>query len=305
MNNIRKKALVISGGGAKSSWGGGLIQNMIENRGLDWDIFIGTSGGSLLLPFACLKKMDELKEFYINFTSNDVFTINPFTKSGRIRILNLVTRVLRKKISLTETKLYDIIARFFPIDYYRETIKLGKLLMPCTIDYTNNQILYGNNLENSYDEFLKYMLASCSIPFIMPPVIINQSICYDGGVLMRIPLQKAIELGAEEIDVIILRTENQDGERWSHHSAVDILIRTIDIMQSFIFQVNILIPSLIIKDKPVEIRLHYMPEKLTDNSLIFDQKCMKVWWEEGYKFGFREDLSLKFILGSNGYTYSK
>lgn len=147
------------------------------------------------------------------------------------------------------------------------------------------------------------MLASCSIPFIMPSVIINQSICYNGGVLMRIPIQKAIELGAEEIDVIILRTENQDNERWSHHSAVDILIRTIDIMQSYIFKVNVLIPSLMINDKPVEIRLHYMPEKLTDNSLIFDKKCMKVWWEEGYKFGFREDLSFKFILASNGYTY--
>lgn len=299
MEKKYKKALVISGGGAKSAWAGGFVQQMIEERGYDWDIYIGTSGGALIMPFAALKKMDLLKEVYTNVNVKDVFTINPFTEKGHINMFYLILRLLRRKISLTETKLYDIITRVFTVDDFKETVKTGKLLMPCTVDYTNNRLLYGNNLENTYDEFLKYLLASCSIPLAMSPININGALCYDGSILMRVPIQKAIELGAEEIDVITLRTEHQDEERWEPRNAVDVLVRTIDLMQFYITKVNVLVPSLMIEDKPVEIRLRYMPEKLTSNSLVFNKNLMKQWWEQGYNFGFRSDESLKFILGGN------
>ena len=44
------KALVISGGGAKGAWAGGLVEYLSMEKGMDWDVFVGSSTGSLLVP---------------------------------------------------------------------------------------------------------------------------------------------------------------------------------------------------------------------------------------------------------------
>ncbi|HUR31134.1 MAG TPA: patatin-like phospholipase family protein, partial [Saprospiraceae bacterium] len=44
------KALVISGGGSKGAWAGGLVEYLSRERGMEWDVLIGSSTGSLLVP---------------------------------------------------------------------------------------------------------------------------------------------------------------------------------------------------------------------------------------------------------------
>jgi len=44
------RALVISGGGSKGAFAGGVAQYLMEGRGRDYDMFLGTSTGSLLVP---------------------------------------------------------------------------------------------------------------------------------------------------------------------------------------------------------------------------------------------------------------
>jgi len=44
-----KKALVISGGGSKGAFAGGLAQYLIEEERQNYDLFMGTSTGSLLV----------------------------------------------------------------------------------------------------------------------------------------------------------------------------------------------------------------------------------------------------------------
>jgi len=42
------KALVVSGGGSKGAFGGGVAQYLIEEEKKEYDLLIGTSTGSLL-----------------------------------------------------------------------------------------------------------------------------------------------------------------------------------------------------------------------------------------------------------------
>ena len=56
------KALVISGGGSKGAFAGGIAQYLIEEKKKDYDLFVGTSTGSLMLTHLSLGKLDELKE---------------------------------------------------------------------------------------------------------------------------------------------------------------------------------------------------------------------------------------------------
>ena len=54
------KALVISGGGAKGAWAGGLIEYLAKEQGMQWDILVGSSTGSLLVPMIAVGGWDEL-----------------------------------------------------------------------------------------------------------------------------------------------------------------------------------------------------------------------------------------------------
>ena len=56
------RALVISGGGSKGAFGGGVAQYLIEELGHNYDLFIGTSTGSLLISHLALNKIDKIKE---------------------------------------------------------------------------------------------------------------------------------------------------------------------------------------------------------------------------------------------------
>jgi predicted patatin/cPLA2 family phospholipase len=51
------KALVVSGGGSKGAFGGGVAQYLIEEEKRDYDLLIGTSTGSLLVPFLALTQL--------------------------------------------------------------------------------------------------------------------------------------------------------------------------------------------------------------------------------------------------------
>src|SRR6266496_2847586 len=60
-----KRALVISGGGSKGAFAVGVIRRLLNTfPNLDFDIYVGTSTGSLIVPFAALKEFDALEALY-------------------------------------------------------------------------------------------------------------------------------------------------------------------------------------------------------------------------------------------------
>lgn len=295
-----KRALCISGGGAKGAWAGGLIQQMIEERGYDWDIYIGSSTGALLITLVPLKEMNRLKEAYTNVNNKNIFSVDPFTKKGKINIFNAVWRIINNKTSLGESGgLMNMIKQMFTEEDFYNVRKLGKDVFACVVNYTNNMIEYGHNQINSYEEYINFTLASTSVPLAMNFVNINDSKYLDGGVLMHVPIQKAIDCGADEIDVIVLRPEEIDTSKWEANNMFDVLMRTINIMQEHISQSNVLIGQLKANKKDVKLRIRYTPYKLTDNSLMFDKKQMLKWWNEGYEWGRKDNQSQKLYLKRN------
>ena len=72
------KALVISGGGSKGAFAGGVAQYLIQEEGRKYDIFVGTSTGSLLISHLALGKLDKIKEIYSNVNQKSIFNNCPF-----------------------------------------------------------------------------------------------------------------------------------------------------------------------------------------------------------------------------------
>ena len=72
------KALVISGGGSKGAFAGGVAQYLIEEKQKDYDLFLGTSTGSLLVCHLALGKVDKVKDIYTSVNQDSIFNHCPF-----------------------------------------------------------------------------------------------------------------------------------------------------------------------------------------------------------------------------------
>ena len=59
------RAIVISGGGSKGAFAGGVAQYLIDEQKRDYDLFVGTSTGSLLLIHLALGKIEKLHSVLI------------------------------------------------------------------------------------------------------------------------------------------------------------------------------------------------------------------------------------------------
>ena len=64
--SLNKKALVISGGGSKGAFAGGVAEYLLTEQQKEYDILIGISTGSLLVSHLALQKLEALKELYTN-----------------------------------------------------------------------------------------------------------------------------------------------------------------------------------------------------------------------------------------------
>ena len=69
-----KKAVDLSGGGAKGAWGVGLLKALIE-QGKSYDTVIGTSTGSLMGPLVMAGRMDELERAYTSVNQDKIFNM--------------------------------------------------------------------------------------------------------------------------------------------------------------------------------------------------------------------------------------
>ena len=58
------RALVISGGGSKGAYAGGVAQYLIQEQGRKYELFLGTSTGSLLIPQLALGNIDKVYDMY-------------------------------------------------------------------------------------------------------------------------------------------------------------------------------------------------------------------------------------------------
>lgn len=277
-----KKALVISGGGAKGAWGGGIAEALYRIKNKDWDSYYGCSTGSLLITLSALKEFDRLKEAYTSVTNKDIFSVNPFTKKGKIKICNAIWRILRGKTSLGEAenlkqKIYDI----FSEQQYKKVLENKKITCCTVTNYRTGRVEYKYNNDHTYDEYVNYTYASTSVPIAFDFVKTDSGDYLDGGVMDHVPIQQAIKDGADEIDVIILRPEIFPIENWKGKNILDVFMRTIDLMQTEVSESDVLIGKLM-AEKKVVLNLYFTPRVLTTNSLMFDKKQMTEWWNEAY-----------------------
>lgn len=303
-----KRGLVISGGGSKGSFAGGIIEYLTKKEKIDWDVLVGTSTGSILVPLTSSNQIDKLKEQYTNISNKDVFSLDPFNKKGKIKILNFIWRFIRGKSSIGEIKnLEKRLKKYYTKEDFDKSIKNNKDVFVTTSDITNNKVQYFHQKSENYDSFRNSIIASASIPIIFPIKRINNKDYLDGGIIEPIPIQKAIDEGCDEIDVIILSPEKME-KRKKMKNMINVFKNTISLMNIEINKNDVKIGNLKGNKKKIKLNIYRTPVKLTNNSAIFDKEEMKKWWEEGYLFAKNhnvENLELSRTKLKSNYKIKK
>ena len=294
-----KKALVISGGGSKGAFAGGIAQYLIEESKQTYDVLFGTSTGSLLISHLAALRIPEIKHAFTHVTQASIFCNNPFIvkQKGKlfktkINHLNVVKNFIKGRKTFGESSnLRHLIEQKITPTIFKEIKSSQKEVVVCVSNFTLNTIEYKTLSECSYSDFLDWIWISCNYVPFMSLVIKNKFEYADGCFGCIIAIEEAIRRGATHVDAIMLSTEVQQLNRMRSRNAFDLVLSTLDFMGDQIMEDNIKVGKHYAQEKNVQLRIFHTPRVLTTNSLIFDQDEMERWWQEGWEYAQKEATS--------------
>ncbi len=291
------KALVISGGGSKGAFAGGVAQYLIEEKHKNYDLLVGTSTGSLLVSHLALGELKELHRIYTNVTQRTIFNIRPFTVKKKknyttvsINHLNTLRNFLRGGKTFGESKnLKKLIDKEIHNSLLQRVLDAKKDIIVTVSNLSLNKVEYKSLQENSFKDFRDWVWASSNYAPFMSILEKDHYQYADGGFANMVPIEEAIKRGATEIDAIILETELTQLNRMPSKNPFSLMTTIFEFMQNHIELHNIALGKLAAKHKHVKLNLYYTPTVLTTNSLIFDRKKMRKWWQDGFDHAKAKD----------------
>ena len=285
------RALVISGGGSKGAFAGGVAQYLMEVEKRNYDILVGTSTGSLLIPHLALNNLGKLYDIYTNVNQLSIFSLNPFIvrKKGdreyvSINFLASILQFIKGKRTFGESKaLRRTVRRNFTIEEYRQILKNKSEVVVTVSNLSKNRVEYKCIKDFSYEEFCDWIWISCNyIPFM--------SLAKKDGCV--VPIQEAIRRGATEIDAIILESENMERNKVLGKNPFSLMLSIYGFVLDQIEYHDISAGILSAEHLGVKLNLYYTPTKLTENSLVFNKKLMKKWWLQGFSYAETKFMEL-------------
>ncbi|MAL59218.1 patatin-like phospholipase family protein [Aureisphaera sp. CAU 1614] len=300
------RALVISGGGSKGAFGGGVAQYLIEELGYNYQLFVGTSTGSLLVPNLALNHIEKIKNVYTSVNQESIFSNMPFIikknkwggKEIGINHFNVLMNFLRKKKTFGESKnLRKLIEKTFTEADFNTLKQSDKDVIVTVSNLSINQVEYKSLKDFEYQDYLDWIWISCNYTPFMSLVKKEGCEYADGGFGSMVPIEEAINRGATTVDVIILETEVTYYNRLPSRNVFSLISTMHEYMSDRIEKQNIRIGKFVAGNSNAILNFYYTPTVLTTNSLVFDKHEMSKWWESGFQFAKMKNSELNEIKG--------
>jgi NTE family protein len=248
------RALVISGGGSKGAFAVGVLKRLLrEYPNLNFDTYVGTSTGSLIVPLAAMGEFALLETLYTSITNDNV-----------INKSNLGDRLSEHSI-FDASPLWELIEDNYNDTNYEKLLASGKKIYLTTVCLQTSELVVFTNEQNpkqsnnyeirtfvNAEHFRKVVMASACQPVFMPPIKINLHVpgeanpqfqYVDGGVREYAGVQMAIDAGATEIFTILLSTGEKVIVDGQFESIFPILQQTIDIFTEDVGKNDLIIPT--------------------------------------------------------------
>jgi NTE family protein len=175
----RTLGLALGGGGGKGAAHVGVLR-LLEELELPLDLIVGSSaGGAVALFYAAGLGFDEIRELFRTMALRRIAVPDP-TRTGLIgqkRREEILTRALGDRT-------------------------FADLRLPCAVtavDLASGQVVVINE-----GPLVEAVLATTAVPGILPPVLRDEMVLADGGILNNLPVDVARQLGAERVIAVEL-----------------------------------------------------------------------------------------------------
>lgn len=215
------KALVLSGGGSKGAYQVGALRHLLGDREHKYDILCGVSVGAInvgvLSQFAHGEEKESarlIEEWWKELNTGKIY--RRWFPFGR-------WHALWEPSFYDSQPLIDLITNKVDLNKIRST---GKKVSVGAVSISSGKYTI---FHQDHEDFIKAIIASASFPGMLRPIKIGNQLWSDGGSKEITPIRTAIELGADECDVIITSPEIRVKRFFDNPNTIDVLKRSIDL----------------------------------------------------------------------------
>jgi NTE family protein len=182
-------AFVLSGGASHGAVQVGMLQALAA-RGVVPDLVFGASAGALNAAWIAgdpsLEHLDDLAGIWESLRARDVFPPRP--------IIGLLGFLGRRTSLVPPDGLRALVARNVRYDRIEDA--------PIPLCVVATEVTSGREVALTHGPAVDAIVASASIPGVLPPVTIGEHLLMDGGVVNNTPISNAIDAGATRIYVL-------------------------------------------------------------------------------------------------------
>jgi len=213
----KKIGVALAGGGARGAYQIAVLKVLKEHGYLDNVYAVsGASVGSLNAVVLATDDLDKAKDIWLSMDQDSLFKAENSTVLKRLfkEKFNFIYKGVYQTDKL-ETMIDDMLdyKKLKDKHVYVATSEVGddnsSFMELITLNLRNffgkkDLIRYQSLSDMDYDHVKRTLLASCAIPVVFKPVVIDNKTYYDGGVLDNLPIQPLIDAGCNEIIAIDL-----------------------------------------------------------------------------------------------------
>jgi len=179
--NSPRTALILGGGGSRGAVGVGLYKALVE-LGIQLDFIVSSSIGAVTGAFiAAGMSPAELESHWKSLRTSDVI-------GSRWQFLRLL---MGASSAFTNGSLRNLLRRVLPVRFFSE------LRIPLAIVTTDLET--GETIVLTEGDLIDAILASTALPGLFPPISWRGRRLIDGGLSNNVPIDLAIERGAERV----------------------------------------------------------------------------------------------------------
>jgi NTE family protein len=175
----RRLGLALGGGGGKGAAHIGVLE-VLEELDVTVDLLVGASaGGAVAVLYAAGFSSEQIREVFRSTALRRIAVPDP-TRTGLIG---------QRKLA----------------DYLTDLVgdrTFADLRIPCAVVVTD--LASGQTVTLNEGPLVPALLATTSLPSIMPPVLRDGMILSDGGILNNLPIDVAMALGAQKVIAVEL-----------------------------------------------------------------------------------------------------
>jgi NTE family protein len=277
------RALVLSGGGSKGSYQVGALRYILEQKQVVYDALCGVSVGAINVAFLSMFKTglemessQQLTKLWLQLDNSKIY--KRWWPFG-------AWHALWQKSFFDSSPLHTLLKENIDLDKIRAS---GKQAHVGTVSLSSGKY---NIFDQTSDHFIEAVIASASFPGMLSPVKFLGQLWTDGGVKEISPIKKAVDLGADIIDVIMTNPFTRAKKFIENPTTVDILKRSIDlstdkIMANDVEKVemyNILAQNGLTHKKYVKLNIIRPENNLIEDLLDFRPEKIREMMEKGYQ----------------------